>query len=213
MNSTTLKAKLKATKVISESNAIRIHRSISWLKCAETQEKDPDICFVSLWISFNACYASDPGKAISINEWEKFKSFIIKLVNHDNENRIYNLLWEKFSGPVRLLIENQFLYNPFWEFQRKENSDWERTFRKSISDAQTLLGKKDVAPLLLIVLDRLYTLRNQVIHGGATYKSKLNRKQVKDGVRMLNSLLPVILDILILNPEDDWGNIYYPAIQ
>ena len=33
------------------------------------------------------------------------------------------------------------------------------------------LGKEDVPQLLSVIFDRLYTLRNQLFHGGATYSS------------------------------------------
>lgn len=39
--------------------------------------------------------------------------------------------------------------------------------------------------LLSIVLDRLSVLRNQRIHGGATWASAVNHAQVKDGADIL----------------------------
>ena len=50
-----LSRKLKET-IITEILTIRIHRAISWLKSAEKQEGNLDMKFVSLWVSFNACY-------------------------------------------------------------------------------------------------------------------------------------------------------------
>ncbi len=69
-----------------------------------------------------------------------------------------------------------------------------------------------MAELLGLVLDRLYTVRNQLMHGGATYKSKINRSQVKDASKILEYLLPVIIDIMIENINEDWGEINYPVI-
>ncbi len=64
-----------------------------------------------------------------------------------------------------------------------------------------------------IVLDRLYILRNQLIHGGGTFESKVNRKQLKDGVNMLELLVPTIINIMLQNNEEDWGTVYYPVIN
>jgi len=47
MKSVSLKRKLKSYTGIPEELGIRIHRSISWLQCAEQQEKDPDLMFIT----------------------------------------------------------------------------------------------------------------------------------------------------------------------
>ena len=36
--------------------------------------------------------------------------------------------------------------------------------------------------VLSIVLSRIYTLRNQLVHGGATWDSSVNREQLRDCV-------------------------------
>ena len=69
-----------------------------------------------------------------------------------------------------------------------------------------------MAKLIEVVLDRLYMLRNQIMHGGATYKSKVNRAQVKDAVNILKLFIPIIIDIMIENRNEDWGEIYYPVV-
>jgi hypothetical protein len=79
-------------------------------------------------------------------------------------------------------------------------------------DANLALSKKNVNYLLRIVLDRLYVLRNQLIHGGATYKSSVNRAQVRDGGNLLMSLLPVIVEMMMVHSKEDWGKIYFPVV-
>ena len=63
------------------------------------------------------------------------------------------------------------------------------------------------------MFDRLYTLRNQIIHGGATYSSQANRSQLKDACRILTSLLPLILHIMQQHPDYAWGKPYYPFVN
>jgi hypothetical protein len=190
-----------------------MHRALSWLKCAENKENDPDHQFISLWISFNACYADDISSYYTDTEKVRLKRFVNKLVQYDPEKRFYNLLWQKFSGPVRLLIENRYVYKPFWDFQRKETRQWEPQFQKSVADANHFLAKNKVPELLEVVLDRLYVLRNQIVHGGATYKSRANRSQVRDGCNMLKLLMPVIIEIILDNSNEDWGKVYYPVVD
>ena len=206
-----LKRKLKAVQgQIPEYHAIRLHRSISWVKAAEEQEKSPDLRLISLWIAVNALYSMDEERFEALAERERFAEFVDRLVALDAESRLYNLLWNKFSGSIRLLIENKYVYGPFWDFQRGEARDWERGFMRSIADANQALSSKNVNYLLRIVLDRLYVLRNQLVHGGATYKSSVNRSQVRDGGNLLITLLPVIVEIMLEHPMEEWGRIYYP---
>jgi hypothetical protein len=145
-------------------------------------------------------------------ERERFGDFVDRLLEGDGESRLYNILWNKFTGPVRLLIENKYVYGPFWDHQRGETRNWETGFQRSIADANNALSNKNVAYLLRIVLDRLYVLRNQLIHGGATYKSQVNRAQVRDGANLLSALLPVMIELMMGNGERDWGKIYFPVV-
>ena len=198
---------------VSENDRIRIHRAISWLKCAEEQKDNPDLRFISLWIAFNSCYADNELNDYSLTERQQFNDFISKLVAHDHEELIFELLWHKFTGPIRLLIDNKYAFKPFWDAERNDEIDWQRKFEQSKIDSRNYLANQQVAKLLGVVLDRLYTVRNQLLHGGATYKSKVNRSQVKDAGQILEFLIPIIIDIMIKNIDDDWGEINYPVIS
>jgi hypothetical protein len=135
------------------------------------------------------------------------------LVKLDTEKRFYSLLWNQFSGPVRLLINNQYVFKPFWDFQRGEIKDWKKQFDQSFEESMKYLSAQKVVDLLEVVLDRLYTLRNQLVHGGATYKSEVNRSQVIDGKNILSMLVPLIIEIMMDNEYEDWGEIYYPVVN
>jgi hypothetical protein len=210
MNANLLSRKLKEA-TLSEILTIRIHRAISWLKSAEKQEGNLDMKFISLWISFNACYAVDINGLSSKSEKGKLRDFTSSLVEFDR-TRLYNLFWEKFSGPVKVLIENKFVFEKFWEYTRGESDDYEFAFNKSITAASNCLSKQNIEGLLEIVLERLYTLRNQLIHGGATFNSKLNRSQLRDACNIMQLLVPIIIDIMLENGEHNWGEIAYPVI-
>jgi hypothetical protein len=213
MSSTQLKRRLKLSSNVPEELGIRLHRSISWLRCAEQQHNDPDLMFITQWIAFNACYAMEVTGQSQKTEREKFRSFITNLIKHDAEKRIFNILWQKFSGPVMMLIENEYVYRGYWDYQRGDAAEWEKAFKRSNEDAFKYLSANNVAGLLEILLDRLYILRNQLMHGGATYKSKLNRKSVRDGSKILEMLIPIIIDIIMDNPNEEWGKLLFPVVK
>lgn len=194
-----------------EAFAIRLHRAVSWLKAAEEQAEDPDLCFISLWIACNCCYAVE--ESSGSNERDRFGNFVKQLVALDGEERLHKLLWNEFSGPVRLLIDNEYVFAPFWEAQRGMRKNWKQAHEQSKTAAYRFLADRNVEALLQLVLDRLYILRNQLVHGGATYKSKLNRSPLRHSCQLLQSLLPVIIDMMIAHPEADWGGILYPPVR
>lgn len=66
--------------------------------------------------------------------------------------------------------------------------------------------------MLSIIFDRLYVLRNQLLHGGATWNSKINRQQVTDGGKILAKLIPAIISLLIDAEKIDFGDIMYPVV-
>ena len=211
MNPAQLTRKLKAS-TLPETLTIRLHRAISWLKSAEKQDDNLDLKFISLWIAFNACYAVDLNGISSKPEKAKLRDFTSSLVEFDR-SRLYNLLWEKYSGPVKVLIENKFVFEKFWEYNRGEANDYLPAFNKSIASATNCLSKQNIEGLIEIILERLYTLRNQLIHGGATYNSKLNRSQLKDACNIMQLLVPIIIDIMLENGDHDWGEIAYPVVK
>jgi len=198
-----------------ENHAVRLHRALSWMRSADEHENEPDIQFISLWIALNTLYGVDEERHASLAEREIFQRFIYKLNQHDTDGAIYNCLWKKFSGPVKALISNQYVFAPFWSAQRAGEGEevWRERFDKSATTALSFLKHQKVPELLSVVLDRLYVLRIQLMHGGATYQSQVNRQQVTDGAHILSFLMLVIVNIMLDAHEEDWGAIYFPVIK
>jgi hypothetical protein len=196
---------------LSEPHAIRLHRAISWLDAAERYQDDADVSFISLWIAFNSCYAIE-GLAGQLAERESFRLFIQQLNRADVHRSLYERLWARYSQFIRTLIDNQYVYGPFWEAQRESNPDWARGFAASKRRAHQALVDQDMPSLLMVVLDRLYVLRNQLMHGGATYASSVNRQQVQDGQRFMQDFVPLMVALMLDNPQLDWGPVHYPVV-
>ena len=91
--------------------------------------------------------------------------------------------------------------------------DWEERFRTSQRRFARALQARDTVAVLSLVFDRLYVLRNQLVHGGATWNSRVNRDQVRDGAAILAFLMPVFVDVMMDHPGEDWGRPFYPVVQ
>lgn len=193
---------------------LRVYRAISWLDKANSSD-DADIRFITLWISFNALYARDIS-TLSVSERGEFRRFIQSICRFDDNTHIYELVWNTYSGSIRLLLDNQYVFQPFWDAHngRIEATAWQPKFERAKSKVQHALVAKDTDIILAGVFDRLYTLRNQLIHGGSTHASSVNRQQVQDGNAILSSLLPLMLKIMMHNHDQwDWGKPFYPVVE
>jgi hypothetical protein len=213
MDAEGLKRKLKAAgETAPEAWRTRLHRAISWLGRAERDSDDTDARFIFLWIAFNAAYASE--FAHEQSERDRLRAFFAMLLSRDAGQRLAGLMLRQFSGPVRVLIENRYVYAPFWRALRDHDSSgrWEETFAASRKLATAAVMSGDTATVLSIVFDRLYVLRNQLLHGGATWNSAVNRAQVRDGATILSHTVPVIVDLMLECPEADFGAIQYPVV-
>ena len=213
-NSSKPKEKLKA---IDESHNtgfyIRLHRAISWLKAAEEYRENKDVQIICYWISLNSCYAIS-GDVDRFAESSKLTEFFEKIIEADKQGTIYELFWTEFPGMIRVLLNNQYIYNRYWLYQRGQVSSWKEEFKRDNLRAVRLLQNPDKSvELIQLVMRRLYQMRNQLIHGGATYKSSVNRDQVRDSANLLGRLIPLIVEIMLDNPQDAWGDIYYPVVD
>ena len=206
---TVLKQRLDS---LDEPSRIRLHRAVSWLARAESEPDDPDARFIFLWIAFNAAYAQEFG--FEHSEREQLQGFITRLLSVDRAGVLHGILFEKFSGPIRTLIENRYVFEPFWRALREHDASgrWEDQFSASRRAALFTAMSRDTAVLLSIVLDRLYVLRCQLVHGGATWNSRVNRAQVKDGAHILGSLVPAVIELMLGAQATDFGGISYPVI-
>jgi len=195
--------------------SLRLHRANSWLTRAQREQDDPDARFIFLWIAFNAAYANDLGDVGGFSETRLFRQFVAKLCELDSERKLYDVVWKAFPHSIRLLLQNRYVFQPFWDFQRDPSAraDWEREFSHSRERALRALGQGDTATVLAVVFDRLYVLRNQLVHGGATWNSSVNRDQVRDGAEILARVVPIVLQIMADNAAAFPGEPYYPVVD
>ncbi|HCM1547179.1 TPA: hypothetical protein N2954_000767 [Vibrio parahaemolyticus] len=193
---------------------IRVHRALSWLNKAE-QCTDDDSKFTFLWIAFNSAYAQEFEQKLVYGEKGLYQEFLDKLVSVDATNKLHNIAWSEYAGTIRLILENEFILQSYWDFQRERISeqDWKNHRSKAKTAASKALGQCNTAVVLSILFSRLYTLRNQIIHGGATFNRSANRKQLRDCTSILEMLIPNIIELMMDNKSVLWGAPVYPLIQ
>ena len=192
---------------------LRIYRAIRWVERAEKEDDDPDAAFIFYWIAFNAAYARDlPRK--HFDEASEFLTFIASVDSVDERNVIENYVILKMPETIVRLVDNQYVFRDFWRHINGDSkaTDWERKLSKSVRRTGEQLGRGDTVGVLTTLFDRLYVLRNQLVHGGATWNSSVNRSQVQDGARIMGFLVPVFIDLMMDNAHRFRAPPYYPPV-
>ncbi len=196
-----------------QETSVRVHRALSWLQRAELCRESEDGEFIFLWIAFNAAYANDvDGERPS--ETQALRQFLYLLHHCDGDERLDHIVWEQFSGPIRVLLNNPYIFQPFWDCQKQGHGDdvWRQAFDKAQAAANRALGKGETVKVLSIVLDRIYTLRNQLVHGGASWNSQVNRAQLRDCSALMRNLVPAVIAVMMDAADQDWGRLHYPVV-
>ena len=197
-----------------EPLSLRVHRSLSWISRAADEDEDVDVRFILLWIGFNAVYAGDVNQALE-SERDYFRDFFETMVVFDVNRRIYDMVWRRFPNEIRLLLDNRYVFAPFWSHHNgvQGYADWAARLDRSRTAIHRALSQTNTAAILSILFDRLYVLRNQLVHGGATWNSEVNRRQVRDGAALLGCLLPLFVDLMMDHPGHPWPMPHYPVVQ
>lgn len=214
-----LKARQRAERGTHPPNlALRVHRALSWLHRAEqlAAADDVDGQFVFLWVAFNAAYATDIDENYRESEQHTFRAFLEKLTELDRAHRRFDaLVWNEFPRSIRVLLDNRFVFADFWRFQNGTipEETWQSSFEAANRAAHKALGRQDTVTVLSIVLARIYTLRNQLVHGGATWGSSVNRDQLRDCTAFMAKLVPLVIEVMMDHPEALWGDAVYPVVE
>ena len=224
-----------------QHNEDRLRRAKSWLRRSKDAKDDTER-FIFLWIAFNAAYGYEAALSDS-DKWpverDKFNRFLREVLKRDKDKVLEKTLWrtqvvmkyddngilEKtfrrtYLDPICDLLNNRYIFKPFWEAVRGSDteSDWEAKFLECNSSVQCFMEVGDARPVLMELFTRLYTLRNQLIHGGATFEKGWGQDQVRDGSRIMKSLVPSILKIMETDiegsPESDaWEPVMFPRVN
>ena len=199
---------------------LRVYRAIRWLWRAKMEcLEDPDARFIFCWIAFNAAYARRlPGEYRSggaSDASEEFNDFFMKVNLVDQRKVLGKYVLSAIPATIEAFVQNRYVY---WRFWRHHNGDagygdWEKRLDDDVWDMKLDMNSGETARVLSKLFDRLYALRNQLVHGGATWASSVNREQVEDAASIMEYTVPVFLDLMMTSPTvfND-GVPHYPVV-
>ena len=194
---------------------LRLHRAISWVQRAEfeIERGDTDAAFIFYWIAFNAAYAKDV-EGYKVAEKATYEEFFSKVVELDKSGQIYKAIYETFAYAIWGLINNKFVFDEFWKYYNgiPGYEDWEAHFSEGRRQMNTAFYGRNSRVVLDIIFSRLYMLRGQIFHGSATWNSSTNRRQVEEAAAIMAFMVPVFVERMLDNPEEDWGKPFYPVL-
>lgn len=192
------------------ATAIRLHRTLSWLqRCEEVGDgKDADLVLICQWIGFNGLYGRwDDQRREPLPDRECWRRFLDRLLALDKGGYLAAMLTDQ-RDLVMTILDDEYLSTFFWE----EPSDIRASkSKKSKFDARTWYIEKKWSLILDRLMERIYLLRCQLVHGAATFGGKLNRKSLDHCIQMMRHLMNAVLQaVLDFGVEENWGTMCYP---
>lgn len=197
---------------------LRLRRSVSWLGRAECElyhsaPPDLDMAFTCYWFAFNALYAKDPYVRPRPSERDSFKAFFETVIGYDEECKraILTEIRDELSEPIKVLLDNEYAFELFWRYHNgvSGNENWETEFEADKCKVKDALGKQDVYEILSVLFDHLYVVRNQIVHGNATWNGGRNIDQLRVGVNIMAFVIPQLITSIMNNPKMKLGRPYY----
>jgi hypothetical protein len=193
--------------------SIRFHRACSWLNYVEKMGGDPDydVALIAQWIAFNALYGQWNVEAHEpVPDRECWRVFLQRIVDLDADRQISGVLVEHKKLVVSL-FEDKYLSKFFWKYPEEKRAGQSK---KAKYDARSWYVAERWGLILERVMDRIYLIRCQLVHGAATHGGKLNRTSLRHCSTMMGYLLRAILLVTIDHGADeDWGIMCYPPMQ
>ena len=174
-------------------------------------DSDPDLTLLCLWIAFNGLYGQwDNQRREPHADRESWRSFLDRLIALDTSKHL-SIMLTKERELVMSVLDDEYLSEYFWE----EPSDIRANkSKKSRFDARTWYIEGKWRLIVDRVLERVYLLRCQLVHGAATHGGKLNRESLLRCVQMLRSMMSAVFLVLIDHGGDeDWGLMCYPPLE
>lgn len=193
--------------------AIRIHRAFSWMRRAEQfpEEEDHDLILMAQWTALNALYGQwDEKRREPMPDRECWRAYFERILALDAHSIVSGSLIEN-RNLVMSLLDDEYLSRYYWQdpTDRRANQA-----KKAKFDARTWYLEERWPLILDRLIERIYLMRCQLVHGAATFGSRLNRKSLKRCSMMMNHLLYTVLIVLIdFGPREDWGTMCFPPVS
>jgi len=139
-----------------------------------------------------------------------------QLANAGDVDGEFIFLWIAFNAAYATDIEEKYRESEQQTFrgflEKLTELDKARKRFDAFHAAKVALGRQDTVTVLSIVLSRIYVLRNQLVHGGATWDSSVNREQLRDCTNFMAKLAPLVIEVMMDHPQTLWGQGTYPVV-
>lgn len=192
---------------------VRFHRACSWLQRVEQLDDKADLDFALLgqWTAFNALYGQwDEVPKEPLPDKMCWRVFLDRMLELDADGVITDALMDH-KPLVMSILEDEYLSRYFWQEPSDERA---RKSKKVKFDARTWYLDGNWTMILDRLIERVYFLRCQLVHGAATYNGSLNRTAIRRCSTMMGHLLPAMLSVWIDDGAgEDWGIMCYPPMK
>ena len=192
---------------------IRFHRACSWLQRAEValEADDQDVAVVTLWVAMNSLYGRwDASRVEAEPDRPSWRRFLTRILAIDTKNTISHTLIEH-KKLVMAILNDAYLNKYFW--REPSSSEALKTTRDK-RKAATWYIEQNWTMVLDALVDQIYLLRCQLVHGAATHDSSYNRESLRRCTDMLQHLHEAVLTVWIEDGRDeDWGEMCYPPVK
>lgn len=197
----------------------RIQRADSWIQAAAGLKPEQlHEAFIFLYIAFNCLYGRRKYEGDQAQIEEDLDVFFSKiLAMHRKDVQEGGTILKDALGACRqdgaVLIRDRFLVNRYWRGAQPPAA-LQTKLNKDAIGALEALADGDYQEFLSLVFHRISVLRNQVMHGCATYGARsYGRASLAKALRVLRLLVPAFYELSRrYGHELAWDPIPYPRL-
>ena len=205
--------KVRLQRVSSEHPlVVRMHRSFSWINAASAQAEDAaDEQLVFLWIGLNALYGRWDGIRKEPESDAKTLKQLLKRLNELDRDHLVIKCLEQNREKIVAVCSDPFLNTVFWRLLDTEKRFHSQRDHYSI---QRLYREENWPLVLDELIQRIYLIRCQLVHGAATYGGSLNRKTVALCADIMQGLMEAFVTVIIdYGLHENWDDLCYPPVR
>ncbi len=202
-----------------QSLAERLERAESWITAASslhtTQLHER---FLFLCIALNSLLTRrryEGEKALLREDLDEFlkKILVLSKLDEDRGGTILKKAIQACRQDGAVLIRDRFLKDAYWRRSEASPELQQRLVREALHATSRLLDG-DSRTFLSLTLSRILVLRNQIMHGCATYGERSRgRSSLARGVGFLKVLIPALFRLASLYGHAvKWDPVPYPRL-
>ena len=197
----------------------RLQRAESWLTAASALAPSLNQeSFIFLSIALNSLLGRRRYEGDKAHVREDIDEFMKKvMVMHKNDEEHGGTFLRKAVTACRkdgaVLIRDRFLKDAYWRRSVPSPELQQRLVRESLHATARIL-EGDYRTFLSLVLNRMVVLRNQLMHGCATYGPRsLGRSSLQCGTRFLKIMVPAFYELASnYGQAVRWDPVPYPRL-